>query len=133
MCLHDTLQSNGPKPRSYRFSRFSPFICVAVKYLAMYMYGMDSCQIQRTKFGVNCKRGLVTIYKPEKFQRGALPSAREPHVHRSPECTAWERRGMRRINQLSQALSKHTSMSMLLSIFHVQLLCYGNRQKRTMA
>lgn len=73
--LHDTLQSNEPKLRSYRFSRFLPFICVAVKCLAMYMYGMDSCQIQRTKFGVNCERGLVKIYKREKFQRGALLSA----------------------------------------------------------
>lgn len=34
MFLCDTLQSNEPKPRSDRFSRFSPFICVAVKCLA---------------------------------------------------------------------------------------------------
>lgn len=133
MFLHDTVQSNGPKPRSYSFSRFSPFICVAVKCLAVCMHGMDSCQIQRTKFGVNCKRGLVTIYKCEKFQSDVLLSARQTHVRRSPVCMACERSGMHHINQLSQALSKHTSMSMLLSIFHVQLLCYGNRQKRTMA
>lgn len=133
MFLHDTLQSNEPKPRSDRFSRFSPFICVAVKCLALYMYGMDSCQILRTEFGVDCERGLVTIYKSEKFQRGALPSTRQTCVLRSPVRMACVRSGMHRINQLSQALSKHTSMSMLLSIFHVQLLCYGNRQKHTMA
>lgn len=82
------------------------------------------------------KKVLVTIRKSETSQKvtlQALSEAPSAEIIRSPQHMSCERRGMCSITQLSQPHSKHTSIFIPLSILHVQLLCYGNRQKLTMA
>lgn len=82
MCLHDTLQSNGPKPKSYSFSRFSPFIWVAVKYLAVYIcMEWTAAKYRGQNLELTAKEALSQFINLKSF-RGVPYRALE-----SPMCT----------------------------------------------